>query len=702
MAIQDALQTFRQLVTDTQDARALVRKKVAYGRWRDADPDPVRRDAFFAGRRDLNLPLGAEAMQGPTSDYQSVVFLPSGADVRRCVGYVEVNDPRSPQVATGFLVGPSLFLTNRHVLADAAAAKSATVTFDRENDARRVPRATTTFRFDPDRFAIFSPEEELDMALVALGPRVSGVADLSGIPYARLSDRPDKHVVGMNVNIIEHPLGWPKTIAIRNNLLTYRTDRTLLYETDTEVGSSGSPVFNDDWEVVALHHWGHPFLEREDDQGQKLPDDVNEGIRISAITKYLLGKMPGLPPEWQALLRTAIDSSDGPVDGGRTLSSPRPGAGEEALINRVSTGVEAMNDARSEFTFAVPLSITVRLGAGAPALVQGVVDTSAMPAKAPDKTLKRGSEALKIDEDYASRRGYRSDFIPGFALPLPEPTAKLANKIAALRPEEPNAENGELKYEHFSLKMHKSKRMAIFTATNIDGKTYLTVDRGTGQVVDGPEGDKWFNDPRIPGSVYLDQSFYGDWSDYFDRGHLTRRTDPTWGTPEEAERANADTFHFTNCSPQHFRFNESAKYWQGLERFVLENGLLADDNRKPICVFQGPVFDANLDHWADNVQIPSSFWKVVVWKGADKLKAVGLVVDQLPLLGEKRKSLGKPQELPSVDVTHWRVAIKTIEKRTGLDFGADIRDADTIAGQGQPRVGEEAAPFPVRAWKDLL
>src|SRR4029079_9057701 len=96
MAIHDALQTFRQLVTDTQDARALVRKKVAYGRWRDADPDPVRRDAFFAGRRDLNLPLGAEAMQGPTSDYQSVVFLPSGADVRRCVGYVEVNDPRSP------------------------------------------------------------------------------------------------------------------------------------------------------------------------------------------------------------------------------------------------------------------------------------------------------------------------------------------------------------------------------------------------------------------------------------------------------------------------------------------------------------------------------------------------------------------------------------------------------------------------------
>ena len=26
------------------------------------------------------------------------------------------------------------------------------------------------------------------------------------------------------------------------------------YSTDTEAGSSGSPVFNDQWEVVALHH----------------------------------------------------------------------------------------------------------------------------------------------------------------------------------------------------------------------------------------------------------------------------------------------------------------------------------------------------------------------------------------------------------------------------------------------------------------
>ena len=62
-----------------------------------------------------------------------------------------------------------------------------------------------------------------------------------------LSNRPDKHVLGMNVNIIQHPQGLPKMIAIRNNLLDYRTPRTLLYETDTDHGSSGAPVLSDSW-----------------------------------------------------------------------------------------------------------------------------------------------------------------------------------------------------------------------------------------------------------------------------------------------------------------------------------------------------------------------------------------------------------------------------------------------------------------------
>jgi len=76
----------------------------------------------------------------------------------------------------------------------------------------------------------------------------------------------NKHVIGMNVNIVQHPNALPKMVALRNNILQYRTDRTLLYETDTDHGSSGAAVFNDSWELVALHHFGEPSLERKERQ----------------------------------------------------------------------------------------------------------------------------------------------------------------------------------------------------------------------------------------------------------------------------------------------------------------------------------------------------------------------------------------------------------------------------------------------------
>jgi endonuclease G len=345
----------------------------------------------------------------------------------------------------------------------------------------------------------------------------------------------------------------------------------------------------------------------------------------------------------------------------------------------------------------VPLEITVRL---ADATLEGDAQPSAPGPVTTPRTLTHGAEAVQVDQDYSNRAGYAAQFIPGFEIGLPSLSGALAKQLAPLRDSEPDARAGELKYEHFSIKLNRSKRIAIFTATNIDGASYLNVDRATGQI-NSSEGDTWFKDPRVSASFYLDQSFYGAWSAYFDRGHLTRRTDPTWGSQEEVERANADTFHFTNCSPQHFRFNESAVYWQGLERYVLENGALELQEPPRLVVMQGPIFDDAIDMWADDVQIPSSFFKIAAWKSKGKLKAVGLVCDQLKLLSEARHgSLGKPRDLPSIDVNHWRVGIPSIETRTGLDFGQQIRAADTIAQAEQPAVGE--ARVLVRRFEDIV
>jgi endonuclease G len=113
------------------------------------------------------------------------------------------------------------------------------------------------------------------------------------------------------INVIQHPLGREKEIVIRNNqVLDLRTGNGsgdeamgpfIHYEADTEKGSSGSPVLNDQWEVVALHHSGVP---RRDAQGQILAKDgqrwvegthpfeaiawiANEGMRVSSLVAFL-------------------------------------------------------------------------------------------------------------------------------------------------------------------------------------------------------------------------------------------------------------------------------------------------------------------------------------------------------------------------------------------------------------------------------
>lgn len=690
-------QRIDQVVAGSATDRARVRALVRSGQWTQAETDRDRLARYIGRHVVTTTPPGAEAIQGGTNELQAVRFLTSGAAIRRAVGYVEVTTATESLSGTGFLVSPRLFLANCHVIANGAAARGAVVTFDRELDDQGQPRPTTTFLLDPDRCALFSDEDHLDYALVALGERTTGTASPADLGYIALLDRDDKHAIGMPVNIIQHPRAWPKMVALRNNFLVYRTSETLLYETDTDEGSSGSPVLNDDWEVVALHHWGSPHRELSDGDGQTLPTNVNEGIRISVICADLRAVLAGanLTASQRELVSEALSYSS-------TKLSTKPGHVLGPPHARLETGPTAATQQEgsssvpeaNEVRLTLPLEITVRLG------TTPLATKPASTEPAPVRVLQRQSEAVTIDLNYDNRSGYDEAFIAGHVVALPSiADAALAKQVAVLRAGVPNAASGALDYEHFTVKLNKSKRVAIFTATNIDGPTYLNVDRQTGRVADS-EGDRWFIDTRVSASFFLGQDFYTGWSNLFDRGHLTRRSDPTWGPAATAERANADTFHFTNCSPQHWRFNESAKYWQGVERYVLENGLLENDNEKRLCVLQGPVFDDTIDRWADDVQIPSSFWKIVVWKGSQGLKSVGLVVDQLAIIDIQRQGGSPPQALPFVDVSHWRVPIATIEKRTGLSFGDEVRNGDTIHQPDQPAVGGEAA-IRIDSFKDI-
>lgn len=242
------------------------------------------------------------------------------------------------------------------------------------------------------------------------------------------------------------------------------------------------------------------------------------------------------------------------------------------------------------------------------------------------------------------------------------------------------------------------RRIAFLTAANIDGARYININRDSGQPALIAEGDSWYEDSRMDSRYYLVQSFYREFSRWFDRGHLTRRSDPTWGTPQEAVRANKDTFHFTNCSPQHFRFNQSLQYWQGVERYILEYGVL--QSKKQITVLTGPVLN---DQWRQygEAKVPLMYWKVVLRIGNEgEPQATALLISQANLLDEPRRVVTPAQQEGVPQIDEFRITVSGLESLTGLDFSA-FRAWDSW----QPAPSLRADPLPaalIMSWRDLL
>ncbi|WP_371667180.1 serine protease [Streptomyces sp. NBC_00289] len=240
-----------------------------------------------------------ERILGVSRDLQASSFLPRGARAARTVARISVRENgRELPLGTGFLVSPSLLMTNHHVLTDAEAARQCFVEFDAQVTVDNTPQSPTRLELAPDGF--FLADQRLDFALVLLAPGPDRRPPGDTFGWNRLSAQTGKLVIGEPVNVIGHPMGRLKEIAVRDNMLQVRLDDFLQYLTDTEPGNSGSPVFNDQWEVVALHHSGVP---RTDEQGRVLRRDgqvwqpgdgddaidwvSNEGVRISSILKHL-------------------------------------------------------------------------------------------------------------------------------------------------------------------------------------------------------------------------------------------------------------------------------------------------------------------------------------------------------------------------------------------------------------------------------
>jgi len=241
---------------------------------------------------------------------------------------------------------------------------------------------------------------------------------------------------------------------------------------------------------------------------------------------------------------------------------------------------------------------------------------------------------------FTGRQGYSGDFLGAFVVDLPKPGAARAGDVLVIP-----ASSDRLDYQHFSVVMSKSRRLAMLVAVNIDGAQTKRIARGD---------DKWSLDGRIPIEAQLGERLYAD--NGLDRGHLVRREDPIWGSEGDAATANEDTFHFTNCAPQMAAFNQ--RTWLDLEDYVLKN---TRRWKERVTVFTGPVFsDRDLPY--RGAHIPLAYWKVLAFlDDAGRPSATAYMLDQEQQLSGLEAAFGRYK-------TYQR-SVRRIEELTGLSFG---------------------------------
>jgi endonuclease G len=616
-------------------------------------------------------------------------------------------------VATGFMVGESILLTNHHVFSKATDVIGYGANFQYIQDDRGINQGTL-FEFEPDRF--FLSDEELDFAFVAVKRLGLSGNNLGNFGSVSLIEATGKILTGLPVNIIQHPNGWTRQYAVTNNRLTDILDAGFLhYETDTARGSSGSPVFNRDWELVALHHAGIPLVinghvmnrdEEPWDPDTQSDDEIkwvaNEGTRVSAIVSRLRDLKAVNEDQrriQQALLESTVDA----------FGTPSGNESSSELNNMTAKGAIVGN---TTFTFSGPVTINV-LGSSTPSQIPASVSSTSVDSvnaklDTPPSALAP-EKSLLFDANFETRGGYDPDFL-GIKIDMPtvvdERLKELYNVSDYKRFDDEYRNVGHvdtsdladddplvLRYHHYSLVMNKVFRACMWSASNCD---YRDIARQDGRPRKAFGSENWRLDPRVPPLYQLDNKDVYAPALRVDRGHIVRREDNCWGAAGiETEFANSDTFFYTNCSPQHEAFNQEnpddksgRKIYSGTGqvgiwgRFEAELAAKIQSSGGQAVIFAGPVlkdmYEAT-DWGTGKVQIPKKFWKVVIIPDSDrknpKLLAYGFLFDQKNVV----KKYGFTYTKEAIDLTEFDRQSKSlafISELTGVLFSDDVMAAD--------------------------
>jgi endonuclease G len=465
----DSTNGFEQLLRQTEDrfdqrteTREAAEENIDAGRILQADSpervakrlarlqiDPSQAYALQAGEISF-APIAAG--EGPSADspvlerilgandLMGISFLELGQLISRTVGRVHIRNRtgRTLGYGTGFMVSPRLLMTNNHVLDSAQKASHSQIELNYQFGFDGKPSKSVFFALAPSDF--FLTDRTLDYTLVAVEPRLVDGRELGAFGWTRLLEEEGKVMVGEYLNIIQHPNGEPKQLALRENRLTDVLDDWLHYHTDTAPGSSGSPVFNDQWEVVALHHSGVPKRDKDRniltrdgqvwrrEMGEHRIDWIaNEGGRISRIVRHV--KRQRLDTAARRL-RAGMFELD-PFAGSQP-SPPLIGSPSERLAPSGSVQPVIRDD--GGVTWTIPLQVTVYVGQpgdgqGVPRVQVGEIPPTVKPTPQPplepepDPELREALEELAAapdrvyydeETDAEARTAYYKDIKPSW------------------------------------------------------------------------------------------------------------------------------------------------------------------------------------------------------------------------------------------------------------------------------------------------
>ena len=558
----------------------------------------------------------------------------------KSVGRIELPGSDIPYGGTGFVVGERLMMTNRHVAEIFTSGLgvrtlkflpggSAGINFLRETGGAE--GVTLKVR----KVAMVHPY--WDMALLV----VDGLDSEREPLKLSLSDARD--LVGQQIFIVGYPAFDPRNPAdVQDALFEGRYGVKRLqpgklaksvtvasfgksvnaagHDCSTLGGNSGSAVFSlDTGEVLALHFGGAYHQVNYCVPSAALAQDS----RVVGAGVEFAGTAPGDPNTWGSWWSKADsqESADETAlqDGGAKGPPGRP--------QQAATG--ALDGGNPQATFEIPLRITVSIGQ-----VRGE-NVARAEVVNPTEDFAETLKAPYHDSNYKSRTGYDPVFL-GADAEVAMPTAKVAADVAPTK-------DGQsvLPYQNFSIAMHAKRRLALITASNVTKESKLRKpDPNADYTRKGLSGltteqELWYPDDRLEDKYQIPDVFFTKDQGAFDKGHIVRRDDVAWGkTYATLRRANGDTYHVTNCSPQVAGFNRSAlgeTNWGDLENYVL-----ASAASERLCVFAGPMLaqddqtfvGVGSDGKMLRAKVPSRFWKIIVAKIEDGIAVFGFILEQ--------------------------------------------------------------------------